>query len=174
MEAAAPSPEKVAFVVINVLGGTAVLGSYALWLSNPAHQAGALWGTIGGAARAAYVVSMLAAAAGYFAFAPWVLRLDAAHVDVTLVNLCFVLVLFPSALWMPLAFEYLAAPGPMRWWAMRGVLLVVGLASLALVVLLARVSPAPSGRAIAVAGAVAFTFQTLVLDALVWPRCFPG
>jgi hypothetical protein len=174
MEAAAPSPEKVAFVVINVLGGAAVLGSYALWLSNPAHQASALWGAIGGAARGAYVVSMLAAAAGYFAFAPWVLRLDAARVDLTLVNLCFVLVLFPSALWMPLAFEYLAAPGPLRWWAMRGVLLVVGLASLALVVLLARISPAPSGRAIAVAGAVAFTFQTLVLDALVWPRCFPG
>ena len=168
------SPEKFAFVIINVLGGAAVLGSYALWLSNPAHDAARLWGSIAGAARSAYVVSMLAAAAGYFGFAPWVLRLDSAQVGFTALNLCFVLILFPSALWMPLAFEYLESPGPALWWAMRSVLLVVGLASLALVALLAGISPAPSGKAIAVAGAAAFTVQTLLLDALVWPRHFPA
>ena len=167
------SPDKLAFVVVNVLGGTAVLGSYALWLSNPAHDAGALWGSIAGGWRHVYVASMLAAAAGYFAFAPWILRLDPSRVGFAGFNACFALILFPSALWMPLAFEYLDGPSPTRWWAMRGVLLVVGLASLAVAVLIARVAPGPRWKGAAMAGIALFVLQTLVLDALVWPLYFP-
>lgn len=167
------SMEKVAFVLINLLGGIAVLGSYLLWLSNPAHDSGLLWGSIAGVARIGYVVSMLAAAAGYFAFAPWFLRLDATQVSFAAVNLCFALILFPSAMWMPLTYEYLAVPDAWRWGAMRGVLLVVGLASLALIVLIARVTPTPNGKRAALVGAVLFTIQTLALDALIWPRYFP-
>jgi hypothetical protein len=166
------SMEKVAFLLLNLVGGVAVLGSYVLWLSNPMHDSGLLWGSIAGMARIGYIVSMVAAAAGYFVFAPWILRLDPTQVDFSAINLCFALVLFPSAMWMPLAYEYLAAPDPWRWWAMRGVLLVVGLASLALVVLIARVTPAPGGKGVAIAGAALFTLQTLVLDALIWPRFF--
>ncbi len=167
------STEKLAFVLLNVLGGIAVLGSYVLWIGNPARDSGVLWGSISGMARVAYIASMLAAAAGYFAFAPWILRLDPAQVDFTPINLCFALILFLSAMWMPLTFEYLAVPDAWRWWAMRGVLLVVGLASLALIGLIAQVMPAPSGKGAAIAGAAAFTLQTLVLDALIWPRYFP-
>lgn len=167
------STEKLAFVLINVLGGIAVLGSYVLWLSNPQHDSGVLWGSIGGAARLGYIVSMLAAAAGYFAFAPWLLRLDPMQAGFAAINLCFTLILFPSAMWMPLTFEYLDVPDAWRWWAMRGVLMVVGLASLALIALIARVTPAPTGKGAALVGAVLFTVQTLVLDALIWPRYFP-
>jgi len=167
------SPEKRVFLLVNVLGGLAVLASYALWLANPSHDGEALWGSIAGAGRTAYTASMLAATAGYFTFAPWILRLDPARVRLTTLNACFTLILFPSALWMPLAFEYLDAPGPAVWWTMRITLGVVGLASAVLVGLLARIAPAPPGRAVAVAGALAFTVQTLLLDAIVWPLCFP-
>lgn len=164
---------RACFVAINVIGGVAVLGSYVLWLSSPSHDAAALWGAIEGAGRTLYTVSMLAAAAGYFAFAPWILRREPARTPFALVNALFTLVLFPSALWMPLAFEYLAAPRPAAWWAMRGTLAVVGLASLGLVAALVRMEPRSRGRSVAIAGALAFTFQTLVLDALVWPLWFP-
>jgi len=168
-----PDAPKLAFATINVVGGVAVLGSYVLWLSNPSNDAGALWGSIDGAGRTLYATSMFAAAAGYFLFVPYLLRRDADRTPFAWINLLLALVLFPSALWMPLAFEYLDGPSAAGWWAMRGTLGVVGLASLGLVGTLARLRPASPGRALAVVGALAFTFQTLVLDALAWPLCFP-
>lgn len=175
----ASRPEgRLAFVAINVVGGTAVLASYVLWLGNPSNDAGALWGSIGGFGRALYTVSMIAAAAGYFAFAPFLLVHGGdAPPSFHRVNLLFVLVLLPSALWMPLAFEYLDEPGAGLWSTMRAGLLVTGLASAALVHAVASVpatATSARSRTLALAGALAFTFQTLVLDALVWPRCFPA
>jgi hypothetical protein len=161
-------PEKLSLIVINVVGGIAVLGSYAIWLSNPAHEGNALWGSISGAGRTLYTVSMLAAAAGYFAFAPKILVAEIEQSDLLAFNTLFALILFPSALWMPLAFEYLDTRSASVWWAMRFTLAVVGVASLLLVVALLRLPPG-TGRALAVLGAAAFTFQTLVLDAIVWP-----
>jgi hypothetical protein len=167
------NPDKVAFIVINVVGGTAVLASYALWLANPSHDGGALWGSITGYGRTLYTISMLAAAAGYFGFALYVLGAGGQCLSWSLVLTLFALMLFPSALWMPLAFEYLSAPSPALWWAMRITLAVVGLASLLLVVVLARAESGGLAHALAVAGALAFTIQTFVLDALVWPMYFP-
>ena len=45
------SAEKAAFIVINVVGGSAVLASYALWLANPSNDGAALWGGIAGVGR---------------------------------------------------------------------------------------------------------------------------
>ena len=163
---------RLAFVVLNVIGGVAVLASYVLWLGNPSNDGGALWGAIGSAGRALYTISMVAAAAGYFAFAPYLLRGDPARLPFARVNLLFALILFPSALWMPLAFEYLDAPSHALWWAMRLDLLVTGLASAGLAWTLWRTSPPSRARTLACAGSLAFTFQTLVLDALVWPLFF--
>jgi len=61
----------------------------------------------------------------------------------------------------------------MLWWAMRITLAIVGIGSLLLVFALVRLEPGGTAHVLAVAGATAFTFQTLVLDALVWPLYFP-
>ena len=168
------SSEKIAFVVLNVVGGTAVLASYALWLSNPSNDGGALWGTISGAGRIGYTASMLAAAAGYFAFAGYLLASRSPTTTWLWLLVLFALILFPSALWMPFAFEYLDAPSSALWWGMRCTLAVVGVASaLLLLALMGFVPGSGTGRTLAVAGAGAFAFQTLVLDALVWPLFFP-
>ena len=164
---------RARFALLNLVGGSAVLGSYLVWLSNRPAEAGRLWGSIGGPGRALYFVSMLLATAGYFAFAPALLRADPERIELDRVNVALALVLFPSALWMPLAFEFLAFPRPATWWAMRAVLATVGLASLWILVAVGRrVEDLPAGR-LALAGAAAFTFQTLCLDALVWPELFP-
>lgn len=177
MAAVAPAQGRGAFVAINLVGGAAVLASYVLWLGNPSNDAGALWGSIGGLGRVLYTASMVAAAAGYFAFAPYLLVHGGdAPSSFHRVNLLLVLVLLPSALWMPLAFEYLDAPDARLWWTMRAGLLLTGLASAALVHTVAALPAARRSRArrLALAGALAFTLQTLVLDALVWPRFFPA
>ena len=53
---------------INVLGGIAVLGSYAYCLMAYPAQVGDFWGGVPDGLRSLYTVNMFLAAAGYFAF----------------------------------------------------------------------------------------------------------
>ena len=172
--------DRRAMAWINIVGGIAVLGSYAHGIWTHPGSAGDVWGGVPEWLKPFYTVSMLTAAAGYFAFTYFLffrVEPDEARVadrfSLRLFNALYVLILFPSALWMPLSFEYLRAPGPALWWAVRVTLAVVGVASLLLILALARLSPGGTAHVLAVAGAVAFTFQTLVLDAIVWPLYFP-
>jgi len=174
-------PAKWRFVILNVLGGTAVLGSYAHGLSTHPLSRSALWGSLPEAWRPIYTVSMLLAAAGYFAFTSlFLLRTDPERRRVGqrgfgVVLTCYAGVLVGSTLWLPLTFHMLAAPTALLWVVIRLDLLTVGAGSLGLLVVLLRM---PEERdwwwALAVGGVLLFTWQTLVLDALVWPAYFSG
>ena len=175
-------PQKRRMAWINVLGGTAVLGSYAHGLATHPATRGELWGNVPEALRPAYTVSMLLAAAGYFAFTSLLFfRVDADAVRVGgrfkfgIVNVLYVGILLPSALWLPLTFAMIEGPGGMLWASVRLVLAAVGLASVGLLGALLLIRPRPRGwpYAVAVAGCAAFCFQAAVLDALVWPAFFP-
>lgn len=172
---------RLALAALNALGGMAVLASYADGLARPG-AAAALWGGIPEGLRPLYTVSMLLAAAGYFPMTGAVLfGIDAARARVAgrfgygLFVLLYALILIPSALWMPLTFEMVAAPSPLLWAAIRACLALVGLGSLGVLAALAltRPGPPPALRTLALAGAAAFCVQTAVLDALVWPAFFP-
>ena len=162
-----------ALLLLNVIGGSAVLASYVLWLGHPSNHAGALWGGVTGGWQHLYTISMCAAAAGYLVLFPYLARYV---IDHEWLHTLFALVLFPSALWMPLTFEYVDGPTTGLWIALRCDLLTVAAASVALVVLIARTpTSAPARtRALALAGSIAFAFQTAVLDAFFWPALFPG
>ena len=169
------------FVLLNVLGGIAVLGSYFYGVMLYDGDAGAAWGGVPDALRPLYIVSMLTAATGFFPMTAHVLL--GLPRDVRLFGrfgwsaftAMYALILIPSALWMPLTFAYLEAPSPLLWTLIRVVLYAVGVGSIA--VLAAIVTADPPGRATlrrwAIAGAIAFCFQTALLDALVWPYYFP-
>jgi sortase A len=75
---------------------------------------------------------------------------------------------------MPLTFGMLEEPSKAVWLAIRLVLAIVGLASLGLVFALLRLRPRRPRWAywLAVAGSVAYTIQTALLDAQVWPLSF--
>jgi hypothetical protein len=175
-------PQKRTTIWINAVGGAAVLGSYAhgLW-SHP--TAGAdLWGGVPETLRPLYTITMLLAAAGYFAFSHFVIfevDPDEARIGDRFgfgaFNALYVLILVPSALWMPLTFEMLASPGTGLWWAIRLTLGAVGVGSLGLLASIIAVRPvsAPGARRLALFGSAAFCLQTAVLDALVWPAFFP-
>lgn len=176
-------PQKRTMAWLNVLGGTAVLASYAHGLATHPATRDALWGGVPEAIRPLYTIFMLLAAAGYFGFTWFLLfRLDPDRARVGgrfgfgLFNVLYAAILIPSALWMPLTFAMLESPSALLWWIVRLDLALVGAGSAGLVAALLSVQPrAPVGaHRLAVIGSLPFFVQTGVLDALVWPAFFPA
>ncbi|RIK94813.1 MAG: hypothetical protein DCC71_23110 [Proteobacteria bacterium] len=176
-------PHATRLAVLNVLGGLAVLGSYAWGVAlAPALRTG-LWGGVPEELRGLYTVNMLLAAAGYFPFTwlllfrmpPERLRSDAG-VSPRAVFALYALVLIPSALWLPLTAQMIEAPSPALWIAIRAVLAAVGVGAAGLLLVLVRLARARGGalRWAAVAGALPFFTQTAILDAIVWPAYWRG
>jgi len=175
-------PAKRTLLGINILGGSAVLGSYAYGLAANPLTRGEVWGGVPESLRPLYTLSMLLAAAGYFAFSYFVFfRVDPDTVRVGrrfgfhAFHAIYILILAPSALWMPLTFAMLESPSVALWWTIRLVLAAVGIGSLGLVSALLSVRPPGTAfaRRLALVGSAAFFFQTAILDALLWPAFFP-
>lgn len=174
-------PKKWLLLIINLLGGAAVLGSYAYGVRSHPNATNVLWGGVPASIRPLYTAGMFLAAAGYFAFIYFILfRLDPDKARVEhrfgfgIFNALFAAILIPSALWMPLTFAAAAASSVALLWVVRLVLAAVGIASLSLLVALLNVEPRQPTWAylLAVTGCVAFCLQTAVLDMIVWSAYF--
>jgi hypothetical protein len=162
---------------INVVGGIAVLSSYAYGFLTRPTSSGSLWGGIPDSMKPFYVTSMFMAAAGYFLYTyfllfranPQVVRV-AGRFGFNTFNIIYVLILFPSALWMPLTFKMIAVPSPLLWIAIRLILWCVGLFSLTLIIALICLRPRKPAIAywLAVVGSTVFAVQTVILDAIMW------
>lgn len=173
--------QQIILLLMNVLGGAAVLGSYVLWLRGSPGGADALWGGVPARLRPVYTVSMILSAIGYLAIF-YYLHFEPGPDEVTIGGgLGFVwfipvivLMLFPSALWMPLSSLYADRPSRGAWIGVRAVLFVVGLASIALAWALFTLRPNNSDTAywFAVVGSCYFAFHTFVLDAVLWAALF--
>ena len=115
-------PQRHALVGLNVLGGLAVLGSYAYEITAHAGTSEALWGAVPDALRPFYTISMVMAAIGYFPLTLFLLfgvdpdrtRIGGRFGYGVLVVL-YALILVPSALWMPLTFAMVEQPGAALW-----------------------------------------------------------
>ena len=164
---------------LNIVGGSAVLASYVWGLG--AVPGDALWGDVPESIRPVYTVNMFLAAAGYFFFTPYILfRLKpettriAGRFGYQAFHLFYALVLFPSALWLPLTGLMAEHPTLATWASVRITLALVAVGTLGLLgSLISLGSHAPKGRRLAAAGLIPFGLQTVVLDALVWPAFFP-
>lgn len=172
---------QITLGVLIVAGGTAILASYLYAFAlSPALRTG-LWGGVPASLQPLYTVSMLTAAAGFFPFTfLLVFRVDPASFRFAgsgygLLHVLYAIVLVPSALWLPLTARMLEAPDALVWAEIRSVLALVGLGSVGLVAVCVAIARERGGALAwaAVAGTLAFTFQTAVLDALVWPYYFP-
>ncbi len=172
---------KWVMLAINIVGGVAVLGSYALGIASHPDAGQLLWGGVPSAIRTVYTAGMFLAASGYFAFTYFILfRLDPDQVRVSdrfgfrIFNILYTLILLPSALWMPLTILTVEQSSMALLWATRLDLVVVAIASLGLLVALAKVQPRQplwAYRA-ALIGSMFFCFQTVLLDAIVWGSLF--
>jgi len=173
--------KKWLMLFINLLGGGGVIGSY-IWgfLTHP-NAGQALWGGVPYNIRPFYTAGMFLAATGFFAFTYFILfRLDPSATRVFgrlgfgAFNALYAAILIPSALWMPLTFLALDVHSLGFLWAVRIVLVAVGVASIGLLYALLKVEPRRPRWAhrLAVAGCVGFCLQTAILDAIVWVAFF--
>jgi hypothetical protein len=124
---------------------------------------------------------MILSAMGYFAFLYYIcFRLDPARISIaglsgfTMFYVIFLLILIPSAFWMPLTNLYVGNPSTGIWIAIRTVLALVGLASIALCWALLTLQGKVPGIShwLAVVGSGYFAFHTAVLDAIIWAALF--
>lgn len=173
--------QKILMLIINVIGGIAVLGSYAYGMQTHPGSGNALWGGISERIRPLYAVGMLLAALGYFAFTYYLLfRLDpdsvviAGRCKYSLFNYIYLGILIPSALWMPFTFKMIENPATATWVIIRVILAIVALASLALIWAIAAAAPRGPATAywLALLGSSLFFLHTAVLDAILWPAYF--
>jgi hypothetical protein len=177
-----PSSARRFLALVNVVGGLAVLGSYAYGLLTHPGNRGAAWGGLPDELRGLYTISMFVAAAGYlvmthYAWA-WLAPRQATVWGMPATRILtplYVAVLVPSALWLPLTFRLIETSSAVDWLLMRLVLGTVALSSIALVCVVGAARPAPNGarRTVAIAGGLAFCWQTAALDAMVWTHYYP-
>jgi hypothetical protein len=166
-------------LAINLLGGAAVLGSYAWGLLAHPGTTGILWGGIPTKAIPFCITSMILAAVGYLLFTVYLLFvLDPAKVKINIragfkgFHVLYLLILVPSALWMPLTYAMLENPSNLTWLAIRIVLMLVGLGGLGLLSALLSIQPRSRVVLAAFICCIFFCIQTVLLDALVWPNFF--
>lgn len=173
--------QQIILLVINIIGGVAVIGSYIYGFNAQTGGASILWGGVSESIRPVYGISMVLSALGYFAFMYFILfRLVPAEVsiagsfDFSLFYVIFLAILIPSALWMPLTNIYVGNPATATWVGIRTVLIIVGIASIALVWALLSLQTRVPGVSywLAVAGSGYFAFHTAILDAVVWAALF--
>ena len=95
--------QQIILLIINIIGGAAVIGSYIFGLSAQSGGANVLWGGVPTNIRPVYTVSMILSALGYFAFLYYIFfRLDPGQTSIagisgfTLFYVIFLLILMPS------------------------------------------------------------------------------
>jgi hypothetical protein len=174
--------EKIYLLIINVLGGIAVLGSYAYGINTHPDAGKILWGNVPLQLKTFYNISMLSAAAGYFLFTYFIMfSLNPGDVKIAgrlsynFFLWIYAVILIFSAFWMPLTFYMNDNPSMFIWILIRIVLLTVGFGSLFLFAALIYVEPQMQlwPHRAALVGAAAFCLQTAILDALVWTYYYP-
>lgn len=175
-------PQKRNLIRIIVLGGVLVLASYWHGLATHPDTGEALWGDVPEMIRPLYTVSMVLAAVGFFCFTGFILlrvKPESARVagrfGFEAFPFLYLLILIPSALWMPLTFAVLERPSRYLWLAVRADLILVGAGSVGLFAALFTLRPVNRewSFGLAVLGLAFFTIHTAVLDAVVWPAYFP-
>jgi len=173
--------QKVVLLAINLVCGAAVIFSYIFCLARHPQSGGALWGEVPKSLIPLYTASMFTAAAGYLLFSYYImckLDPDSASIDgigYWIFSLIYLLILVPSALWMPFTISMIENPSLVTWIIIRAALAIVGIASIVMLVSLLRASPRVEGPSfvLAIIGCALFCVQTAVLDAIVWTGYFP-
>ena len=163
---------RTVFVLLNIIGGIAVLGSY-YWgfVSYPALRT-EFWGAVPEELRGVYTLNMFFAASGYLAaFAYFVINKPANTFQGLL--LPYTLVLIPSALWLPLTVQVLQYPSELLWYGVRTDLFAVGLGGIMIMAAIWNTPGTTLRSRLPVSLLLGFfVFQTAILDAIIWPAYF--
>ena len=174
--------KAVGFILINLLGGLAVLGSYIHGFQAHPETVGQTWGGVPEGLRPVYTVNMFLAAIGYFFFTPYLfVRITSGQSRIAgkygmgLMNLFYGGVMLFSALWMPMTFRMIENPNSLLWIGICAVLGLVGISSLGILVSVIKLKPRTDGFLFyaSMVGCVFFCIQTVLLDAIIWTWLYP-
>lgn len=169
--------QKIQLFVIILCGGIFVLGSYAWGIAAVSNADQILWGGVPDSMRMLSSAGMVPGALGFFAYTYFILfclnpddtKIFQKHGYGLFIAL-YVAILLTSALWMPLAFLAVNDTGTYMDWLVRLDLIVVGLASLILLLSLLNTQPRQPLWAyrLSVIGCIFFCLQTVLMDAILW------
>jgi hypothetical protein len=168
-------------LAIVLIGGVAVLGSYAWGILAIQNATQILWGDVPAIIRSFSTVGMFTGALGFFAYSFFILfKLNPdntriySHFGYTIFNYLYLAILIPSALWLPLTFLAVQNNHSMVLWLARLDLIVVAAASILLFLALLFTQPHRSVWAywLAMVGSIFFCIQTVLLDAILWGYFF--
>jgi hypothetical protein len=166
------------FISIELLGILVPI-SYVLGLGN---NADAMWGGVPENIRSLYTVSMIISALGFFIFSTYtflVVLKEKFILPYSLkkwtIHLGYILILVPSALWIPLVNIMLENPSNLIWVGIRMVLILVALGTLLLLILILKGKKETNNLFYygTIIGLTIFFIHTGILDAIIWPSLFP-
>jgi hypothetical protein len=172
---------KIIIGVIVILGGIAVVGSYIIGAVKNPDSASALWGGVSKKIIPYYVLGMFLSAIGFLSTAYYLFfKIDAASVkvlgglDFRFFLFVYLLILIPSALWMPLTIRMVNNPSAATALGIRIVLILVAIGSFLMFISLITLVPKVLGWAfyLSVIGSAFFFLHTAVLDASLWTILF--
>ena len=170
------------FLLINIIGGIAVLSGYAYALINHPDTRNDLWGGISESWQPWYVVSMIVAAVGYLTAMYYLIfkgglenKFFWGKVDSSVMTILLVLFLVSASMWIHSTFAYLESPSSGTW-----TLIQIELRTTALTIILFTIGLGTIekiSRSIihkwAVMGISFTSFHCLALDAILWMMKFP-
>jgi hypothetical protein len=173
--------KQIIFIVLNIIGGLLVLGSYAYTFRAGPQGQRALWGGIPIGARGIYTVLMFLSAISFFIFTSFILfKVNPKEATVGSISayilflIFYILILLPSAAWTPLTLFFIQSQKPLIWILIRIVLFLVALGSLGVLISLLLLKPKQSGFFYwsSFVGITIFFLNTGIFDAIVWPYLF--
>jgi len=169
------------FYLINIVGGTGVLISYAHGLLTHVELRGDLWGAVPENIQSYYTMSMVLSALGYFFFTAYIILyvpFGGEHIfgtfNFTLINLLYAGFIIPSVFWISMTFSMMTNPTPLLWIGLRSILFIVGFSSVGLLgaFIFSKFDKSSWLYYAGIIGLIPFCVQTMFLDALVWPVYF--
>ena len=173
---------QISFFIVNVIGGIAVLGSYAMGIGFFPEYRDDLWGGVQGRWKTALTVSMLLAATGYITFCYFALTRDSGYffgsgvfLGEYFVPVITAVFLLTAALWMPATITYMHTNDQIWWFITVGLLWAT---AVSLVILTATVSLSESAsisyieKMVSMAGLLLITAHCLFMDAVTWVQLF--
>ena len=175
------SKDRLTLLIITIIGGLAVVGSYIWGFSAYPDANTTLWGGMPASAIPLYTTNMILAAAGFLFFTGYLLfGVQVGQVIVLklfnyrlFIGLYLVILVF-STLWMPLSIAAYYQSSTLFLWLVRLALWIISAASLALLGALLTLRPRrkPWVHWAAVVGCIFFCVQTVILDAVTWVMFF--
>ena len=170
------------FILINIIGGVLVIGSYILGFNSELDNKLDLWGGITGKTKQLFTISMLLSVIGYLTFLFYMIfkgGLDnndnGSLLGLNPFLILSILFLISASIWMPATIKFLDT-SLYYWWIVTIIVLwitAISLVAMFIILLLSQNIEYNLSLKLATLGIAYISFHCLILDAIIWVFKFP-